>query len=94
VLLVLGGRYLSFELEIIGWILWGLPYVSNSLAGNPPMDTQWMSKGRFMAVMLPAQIIAGAVLVRLRWLSVAFLVAWSSAFAIFCFRYGNGAWVG
>jgi hypothetical protein len=94
VLLILGGRYLSFELEIMGWILWGLPYISNSLAGNPPMDTQWMSMGRFMAVMLPAHIIVGAVLVRLRWLAVAFLVLGASAFAVFCVKFGNGAWVG
>jgi hypothetical protein len=94
VLLILGGRYLSFELEVIGWMMWGLPYVSNSLAGNPPMDTQWMSMGRFMAVMIPLHIILGSVLVRLRWASVAFLVLWSSAFAIFCFLYGTGAWVG
>lgn len=94
VLLILGGRYLSFELEIMGWILWGLPFVSNSLAGNPPMDTQWMSMGRFMAVMLPAHIIAGAVLVRLRWLGLLFLLVWASTFGIFCMKYGAGAWVG
>ncbi len=93
-LLVLGGRYLSFELEIVGWILWGLPYVSNSLAGNPPMDTQWMSMGRFMGVMIPAHIILGAIFVRLRWVGVGFLVLWASAFAIFALKYGGGAWVG
>lgn len=94
VLLILGGRFLSFELEIMGWILWGLPYISNSLAGNPPMDTQWMSMGRFMAVMLPAHIIVGGVLVRLRWLTLAFLVLEASAFGVFCVKYGSGAWVG
>ena len=94
VLLLFGGRYLSFELEVLGWILWGLPYVSNSMAGNPPFDTQWMSMGRFMAVMIPLYIIFGAIFVRLRWLGLAFIVLWASAFALFAFKYGNGSWVG
>ena len=59
VLLLLGGRYLSFELELVGWMLWGLPYISNSMAGGRLLDTPWMSMGRFMAVLLPVYIIAG-----------------------------------
>jgi len=94
VLLIFGGRYLSFELEVLGWILWGLPYVSNSMAGNPPFDTQWMSMGRFMAVMIPLYIISGAIFVRLRWLGLAFIVLWASTFSLFAFKYGNGSWVG
>jgi hypothetical protein len=93
-LLILGGRYLSFELEMLGWMMWGLPYVSNSLAGNPPMDTQWMSMGRFMAVMIPIQIILGAVFIRLRWVGLVFLLVWASVFAVFAMKYGSGAWVG
>jgi hypothetical protein len=90
----LGRRYLSFELNAIGWILWALPYVSNSLAGNPPMDTQWMSMGRFMAVTIPVYTIFGIVLTRWRWLGIPFLAVWAAAFGVFAIKYGSGAWVG
>jgi hypothetical protein len=93
-LLVLGGRFLSFELELMGWLLWGLPYVSNSLAGDPVGTWAWMSMGRFMAVLVPAQIIIGAVLVRFRWLGVPFLAGWAAAFGIFAYKFGAGEWVG
>ena len=92
-LLLLGGCYLSFELEIVGWMLWGLPYVSNSMAGGKLLDTPWMSMGRFMAVLLPAYIIGGA-LARHRWLVLPFLVVWAGAFAIFSYQYGLKNWVG
>ena len=93
-LLVFGWRYLSFELLLIGWIFWGLPYVSNSMAGNPPFDTQWMSMGRFMAVSLPLYIIFAGVLTRRPILALFVLIPWSAAFALFSYKYGSGAWVG
>jgi hypothetical protein len=93
-LLVLGGRFLSFELEIVGWLLWGLPYVSNGLAGNPPLSSQWMSMGRFMVVLIPAHIIFGAVFARFRWAGIPWLVLWAAAFAVFAYKFGAGNWVG
>ncbi len=73
--LFFGRRWLTRELAMIGWILWALPYVSNSIAGNPPEATRWMSMGRFMAVLIPAQIILGAWLAGLKpavkWKSAA-----------------------
>jgi hypothetical protein len=93
-LLVLGGRFLSFELELIGWLLWGLPFLSNSLAGSGWATDRWMSMGRFMMVLIPAHIIIGAVLVRFRWLGVPFLAASAAAFGVFALRYGAGQWVG
>ena len=94
VLLILGGRFLSFELELVGWLLWGLPYVSNGLAGNPPLSSQWMSMGRFMTVLIPAHIILGALFARLRWAGLPWLVMWASAFAVFAYKFGAGNWVG
>ncbi len=35
-LLAFSRRILTFELQLFGWILWGLPYVSKALAGDPP----------------------------------------------------------
>ena len=93
-LLILGGRFLSFELELVGWLLWGLPYVSNGLAGNPPMSSEWMSMGRFMTVLIPAHIILGAVFARLRWAGLPWLVMWASAFAVFAYKFGSGNWIG
>jgi hypothetical protein len=93
-LLILGGRFLSFELELLGWIMWALPFVSNSLAGDPVASTAWMSMGRFMAVLIPAHIIIGAVLVRFRWLGVPYLAASAGAFALFAYKFGAGEWVG
>ena len=93
-LLILGGRFLSFELELVGWLLWGLPYVSNSLAGYPAEASKWMSMGRFMEVMLPAQIILGALIMRFRWAGVPLLALSSAAFAIFAYKFGAGQWVG
>lgn len=93
-LMVLGGRFLSFELEMTGWLMWGLPYVSNCLAGTPPGDHQWMSMGRFMAVMLPAQIILGAVFVRFRWAGIPLLASSAALFGVFCYIFGFGEWVG
>jgi hypothetical protein len=94
VLLVWGWRYLSFELLVVAWMLWGLPYVSNSMAGNPPFDTQWMSMGRFMGVALPIFMILGAMFERRRWLGLLFMVPWTVAFGVFAYKYGSGAWVG
>jgi hypothetical protein len=94
VLLVLGGRFLSFELELVGWLLWGLPFISNSQAGSTLGDSQWMSMGRFMAVLIPAQIIIGAVLVRFRWLGVPFLAGSAAAFGVFAYKFGAGEWIG
>jgi hypothetical protein len=94
VLLVLGWRYLSFELLMVAWMFWGLPYVSNSMAGNPPFDTQWMSMGRFMAVMIPLYVIFGAVAQKRPWLAVVCIVPWTAAFGVFAYQYGNGAWIG
>jgi hypothetical protein len=93
-LLVWGWRYLSLELLLIAWMLWGLPYVSNSMAGNPPMDSQWMSMGRFMGVSLPMYIMLGAMLERRRWAALFFVVPWVALFAFFSFKFGSGAWVG
>jgi len=94
VLMLLGARFLSFEQEMVGWLLWGLPYVSNSLAGNPPGSSQWMSMGRFMAVALPLQLIMGAVIVRFRWLGPLVLALSVALFAVFAMKFGAGAWVG
>jgi hypothetical protein len=93
-LMVLGGRFLSFELEMAGWLMWGLPYVYNSLAGGTLGEHQWMSMGRFMAVMLPAQIILGAVFVRFRWAGIPLLGASAALFGLFCYIFGFGEWVG
>ncbi len=93
-LLILGWRYLTPELLIVAWILWGLPYVSNSMAGNPPFDSQWMSMGRFMAVVIPIYLILGAVFTRHMRLAMFMLIPWSAAFAIFAYKYGEGQWVG
>jgi hypothetical protein len=94
VLLIWGWRYLSVELLLVGWVLWGLPYVSNSMAGNPKFDTQWMSMGRFMAVSLPLYVIFGAMLEKRRWVGLLFLVIWVAAFGVFAYKYGSGAWIG
>lgn len=104
IILFFGRRRLSLELAIVGGVFWALPYVSNSLSGNPPGDTRWMSMGRFMAVLIPAQIIAGAWLaggeengaadrgsMPRRWMGVPL---WLAAFAIFAYKYGAGEWVG
>ncbi|HUO08466.1 MAG TPA: hypothetical protein VM008_09230 [Phycisphaerae bacterium] len=93
-LLVLGGRFLSFELEVVGWLLWGVPYVSNGLAGSPPLSSQWMSMGRFMAVLIPAHIIIGAVFGRMRWAGIPWLAIWGSAFGVFAVKFGAGNWIG
>ncbi len=93
-LLTLGWRYLSLELLLFGWILWGLPYVSNSMAGNPPFDTQWMSMGRFMSVMIPLYLIFGAALAKRPWLVPFFVIPWVTAFGILAYKYGSGVWVG
>ncbi|HVS71191.1 MAG TPA: hypothetical protein VHQ47_08050 [Phycisphaerae bacterium] len=94
VLMILGGRFLSFELEMAGWLLWGLPYVASCLAGYPAATDPWMSMGRFMAVMLPAQIIIGAVLVRFRWAGIPLLALSAGMFAMFSYDYGMGQWIG
>ena len=94
ILLIWGWRMLSFELWLVGWMLWGLPYVSNSMAGYPPMDTQWMSMGRFMAVALPIYLIAGAMFEKRRWMGILMLIPWAVTFGIFSYKYGTGAWVG
>ncbi len=63
--LLLGYRKkLSLDLTLLGWIFWALPYVSNSLAGNPPEDTKWMSMGRFTAVQIPLFLMLGWTLAR------------------------------
>lgn len=96
VILLLGARFLSFELEIMAWVLWALPYVSNSLAGSPgyPGENAWMSMGRFAAVMIPLHVIWAAVLVRFRWLSLFVLVPSAGAFTYFAYLYGGGRWIG
>jgi len=96
IILLLGARFLSFELEILAWVLWVLPYISNSMAGSPGSagESAWMSMGRFMSVMIPLQVIGGAVLVRFRWLSPFILVPWAGGFAYFAYLYGSGRWVG
>ncbi len=93
-LLILGGRFLSFELEIVGWLLWGLPFISNSLAGYPPGNSIWMSMGRFTLILIPAHIIFGALFARFRWAGVPWLAVWASAFAVFAFKFGLGEWIG
>ena len=93
-LLAFGWRYLSLEMNVVGWILWGLPFVSNSMAGYPPFDSQWMSMGRFMAAALPLQVIMGGLAGRFRWLGPVMLVASVAVFAYFSYKYGAGAWIG
>lgn len=93
-LLVLGGRFLSFELEMVGWMLWGLPYVASSRAGMIPETEAWMSMGRFMAVLIPANIIAGAVILRFRWIGIPLLAFGAAVFGLFAYKYGNGEWIG
>jgi hypothetical protein len=93
-LLILGGRFLSFELEVVGWLLWGLPFISNSLAGNPPASSMWMSMGRFTLVLIPVHIMFGAIFARFRWAGVPWLALWAAAFALFAYKFGSGAWVG
>ena len=94
ILLIAGRRYLTFELNVVGWLLWGLPYVSNSLAGNPPENDIWMSMGRFMLVLIPAYIILGGIFARFRWLAISWLVVWAAAFGVFAFKFGLGQWIG
>lgn len=94
-LMILGARFLSFELELIGWLLWGLPYVSNALAASEaPIHVHWMSMGRFMTAVLPLQIIAASVIVRFRWLAPFFLAFSVFLFTLLAYAYGGGNWVG
>lgn len=94
VLAIWGWRYLTLELLIVGWMMWGLPYVSNSKAGNPPFDSQWMSMGRFMSVVIPLYVIFGGMFERRRWAGLLFMAVWAAAFGVFAYKYGTGAWVG
>lgn len=95
-LMLLGARFLSFELELIGWLLWGVPYISNALGASDAAagHLHWMSMGRFMAVALPLQVILGAVVLRFRWLGPPLLALSAAAFALFAYWFGAGAWVG
>ncbi len=94
VLAIWGWRYLTLELLIVGWMMWGLPYVSNSMAGNPPFDSQWMSMGRFMAVVIPLYVIFGGIFERRRRVAVVFMAVWAAMFGVFAYLFGTGAWVG
>jgi hypothetical protein len=94
IFLLFARRRLSFELSLTGWILWALPYISNSIAGYPPLDTQWMSMGRFMSVLLPLPIVLGQIATRRPWFGVLTLALSSATFAIFAYKYGAGEWVG
>lgn len=63
-ILLAGWRRLNLTQTLVGWMMWGLPYVSNSLAASLPyIHPHWMSMGRFMAVVLPLQIIVSDWLV-------------------------------
>ncbi len=94
VVFLLGRRYLNLELTIMAWVLWGLPFVTNSMAGSEPGEDTWMSMGRFMAVVIPLYVIYGSVLVRYRWFAPAALALSAAAFAYFSFVFGAGQWVG
>jgi len=94
VLLLLGRRWLSFEQTILGWILWGLPYVSNSMAGYPPQSMEWMSMSRYISAALPLQLILGAAAMRHRWLGPVLLAASAAAFGVFAFKGGGDWWLG
>ncbi|NQU11881.1 hypothetical protein HQ590_13890 [bacterium] len=94
VLAVWGRRYLSWELQVLGWLLWGLPYVSSSLSGYPPQSMPWMSMGRFMAVALPLHLALGPVMVRRRWLGPVLVSLSAAAFAVFAYKAGAGWWIG
>jgi hypothetical protein len=96
VIMVLGARFLSFEMEMLAWILWGLPYISNCLAASDAANgyLHWQSMGRFMAVVLPLQIILAAVVVRFRWVAAPLLAVSAAAFALFSYLFGTGAWLG
>jgi hypothetical protein len=94
VLLIAGRKRLSFELALLGWILWALPYVSNSLSGFEGITGQWMSMGRFMAVLVPGYLIVADSLSRHPRAAPFVLIPWVAAFGVFAYLYGNGAWIG
>lgn len=95
IFLILGRRRLSLEFTLIAWILWALPYISNSHAGSSEENpSHWMSMGRFMAVLIPAYFIVAQTFARRPRLALTFLIAWSAAFALFAYKYGTGAWIG
>jgi Gpi18-like mannosyltransferase len=94
--LILGRKYLSFELLLFGWILWALPYVSNSMgeSSREANCLHWMSLGRFIAVVFPLQIIAGGLVNKHKWLGPAMLALSAGLFGLLAYYYGYGAWVG
>jgi Gpi18-like mannosyltransferase len=94
VILLLGARFLSFELELIAWGLWILPYVTNSMAGNPPFEHAWISMGRFMLANLPLGVIIGAMVVRFRWAGPLLVATSAAVFAYFAYLSGTGDWIG
>ena len=64
------------------------------MAGNPPLDSQWMSMGRFMSVLLPLPIVVGGIAARKPWLGILYLASSAAIFGIFAYKYGAGEWVG
>lgn len=93
--LLLGHRRISLELTLVGWVLWVLPYISNSAAGSSAENpSHWMSMGRFMAVLLPVYMIVAPTFARRPALAIAFIVPWAAAFALFAYKFGTGVWVG
>lgn len=94
VILLAGWRRLNLPLFLLGGIMWGLPYVSNSLAGSSLLHSNWMSMGRFMAVVLPLHMILGYWLARRPWVAYVVMGMSAGVFSIFAYLYGGGVWVG
>jgi hypothetical protein len=93
VILLLGRRWLTLPETLLGWILWGLPYVSNCLGQSSPADLHWMSMGRFIAVVLPLPLILGGWISRRPILSLVLLPTLAT-FAYLAYLFGAGTWVG
>jgi len=92
-LMLLGARFLSFEQELLGWLLWVVPLISGVGPGYAG-SAHWLSMGRVMAVALPLELIIGAVIVRFRWLGPCLLTASAGFFALFCYLAGAGVALG
>jgi hypothetical protein len=92
IVLITAWRKLSLELALLGWFMWALPYVSNSMASHG--DSRWMSMGRFMAVLLPAYVVIGDAVARRPRLAPFVLVPSVGVFLWFAYLFGTGAWLG
>ena len=89
ILLITGRRYLTFELNVVGWLLWGQPLSQILGAGNPPENDIWMSMGRFMLI-THSRAVHSASSAEFSpasggWPS-QWLVVWAAAFRVFRFQ--------